>query len=391
MKDYWIEPKEKSLNKKKIIMLIVILILTISITTITIIYINNRDFREWMDKNLFRKEILQDNATIIEVKDENSKIYAFNKNIGILSKNSFDIYNNNGSKEKSLEIEITNPIFDSNGRHIVIGEEKGQKVYLITDKEIQWKIQIEGNISQVHVNKNGYVAIVIEDANYKAVIAMYTPQGNFMFRTYLSTTRVTSVSISNDNKYLAIAEIDTTGIMIKSNIKIMSIEKAQTEATNAVEKIYNGENNDLLTKIKYQEKNKLVCMYTDKIELIDGETREILSDNTNKKITFSEIELANNAITIEEKSSGLFTADSTVHIKNVINKEEKSYVAQGVAKEIYTKEDIIALNLGSEIEFINTGGWLVKRYIAKQEITKIVMSNNIAGIVYREKIEIINL
>ena len=105
MKDYWIEPKEKSLNKKKIIMLIVILILTISITTITIIYINNRDFREWMDKNLFRKEILQDNATIIELKDENSKIYAFNKNIGILSKNSFDIYNNNGSKEKSLEIE----------------------------------------------------------------------------------------------------------------------------------------------------------------------------------------------------------------------------------------------------------------------------------------------
>lgn len=52
---------------------------------------------------------------------------------------------------------------------------------------------------------------------------------------------------------------------------------------------------------------------------------------------------------------------------------------------------MIALNLGTEIEFINTDGWLVKRYLAKQEITNIVISDNIAGIIYRDRIEIINL
>ena len=57
---------------------------------------------------------------------------------------------------------------------------------------------------------------------------------------------------------------------------------------------------------------------------------------------------------------------------------------------IFTYENIVALNLGSEIEFINTDGWLVKRYIAKQEITNTVISNSIAGIVYRDKVEIIN-
>ena len=46
---------------------------------------------------------------------------------------------------------------------------------------------------------------------------------------------------------------------------------------------------------------------------------------------------------------------------------------------------------GTEIEFINTEGWLVKRYIANQEITNVVVSNNMAGIIYRDKIEIINL
>ena len=58
---------------------------------------------------------------------------------------------------------------------------------------------------------------------------------------------------------------------------------------------------------------------------------------------------------------------------------------------MYTKGDIIALNLGTEVEFINTGGWLVKRYIASQEVTNVTVSNNIAGIIYRDKVEIINL
>ena len=43
------------------------------------------------------------------------------------------------------------------------------------------------------------------------------------------------------------------------------------------------------------------------------------------------------------------------------------------------------------VEFINKDGWLVKRYLANQEITNIVVSNSIAGIIYRDKIEIVNL
>ena len=58
---------------------------------------------------------------------------------------------------------------------------------------------------------------------------------------------------------------------------------------------------------------------------------------------------------------------------------------------MFTNVDIIALNLGTEVEFINTSGWLAKRYVSNQEITNIVVSSNIAGIVYRDKVEIINL
>ena len=133
-------------------------------------------------------------------------------------------------------------------------------------------------------------------------------------------------------------------------------------------------------------------MYTDKItEIKTDETVETIQEFKDKKISFASIELSNASITIEEKSSGLFTADSVVNIINSDNKSTSLYTAELVTKEIYTTGNIIALNLGAEVEFINTSGWLVKRYTAEQEITSIVISNSIAGIVYRDKIEIINL
>ena len=98
---------------------------------------------------------------------------------------------------------------------------------MVTDKDVSWDTTIEGNISQIFVNKNGYVAVVITGTLNKTVIKMYNPSGKAMFTQYLSSTRAVDVNISNDNKYLAIAEIDTSKTTIQSNIKIISIDKAE--------------------------------------------------------------------------------------------------------------------------------------------------------------------
>ena len=397
MKDFWKEPEVRRVNKKKVIIISAIAVFAIISAIIITIYIKNLEFREWFDKNIFRKEINQDNLISIEIKEgDNPTVYAFNQYIGILNKNQFKIYSNTGKEEKDLNLEITDPLMDNSNRYLAVGENKGKKLYLITDKDIAWEKEVDGNISQVHVNKNGYVAVTVTDTSYKTVIIVYDNEGEKLFKTFLSYTRVSDIAISNDSKYLAIAEIDTSGTMIQSNIKIISIEKAKgkekTESENSVIASYQGENNDLITNIKYQDKNRLICMYTDKIKSIsmDG-TTEVLSENKDKKITFSAIELNNHIATIEEKSSGLFTADSVLSLINTENKSSVNYSTDTVAKEIYSSEDIVALNLGTEVEFINTSGWLVKRYKANQEVTNITLIGNLAGIIYRDKVEIINL
>ena len=371
MKDVWkedtqIEPKK--INKKKIIVTAIIVIIAVFVIVVIGLYVSNRKAREWIDRNIFRKEIEQDTVATIELKAEGKEnIYAFNRYIGILNQTKFDIYGNTGGKENSLDIQISNPIFSSANRFLIIAEKEGQKFYLIEDKNIAWEAEIEGNISQIYVNKNGYVAVTITGTSHKAVIKTYNPNGKEML-------------------------VDTSGSVIQSNIKIISIEKAEKGQTeDSLENTIKSEQGKLITNIRYQNRNKLVCMYTDSITLLEDNSETILIDNKDKKITFQSIELENNMCYIEEKSSGLFTADSIVNIVNIDNKETKQYIVNYVAKEIYTNGSIIALNLGTEIEFINTGGWLVKRYVANQEITSIVVSDSIAGIIYRDKIEIINL
>ena len=396
MKDVWKEEFEegvKKINKKKIIITIFIVILVVAIIITVGLYVSNKQIREWMDKNVFRKEVEQDTAITIELNEEQiENIYAFNKYIGILNQTKFTIYGNTGNKEASLDIQISNPIFSSANRFLAIAENKGQKFYLLEDKNIAWEAELDGNISQIYVNKNGYVAVLITGTSNKTVIKMYNPEGKEMFSIFLAYTRAVDVSISNDNKHLAIAEVDTSGTMIQSSIRIMSIDKAEKGQTeDSLEKTYTSEVGKLITNVRYQEKGKLICMYTDAITEIENEKENILLESNDKKIIFQAIELENNICYVEEKSSGLFSADSVVNIINTDSKETRQYTVNYVAKEIYTNRNIIALNLGTEIEFINTGGWLVKRYIANQEITSIVVSDSIAGIIYRDKIEIINL
>ena len=53
---------------------------------------------------------------------------------------------------------------------------------------------------------------------HKSVIVTYDAKGTELFKTYRSSTTALDATVAPDNKYLAFAEIDTTGTNIQSNI-----------------------------------------------------------------------------------------------------------------------------------------------------------------------------
>ena len=389
-----IESENKTLNKKKVIFSIIILIIIIVLVIVSSLYITNTSFRETMDKYIFRKSITENNLDYIEIDTENSpNIFAYDKYIVTLEKNTLTQYSQSGKKEGSLEIQVSDPIFDAEGKYLVVAEKNKQKIYLIYNDNIVWEKDIEGNISKINVNKNGYTSVIISGTTYKSVIAVYDKEGKELFKTYLSSTVAVDSSISEDNKYMSFGEVNTSGTLIQSSIKTVSIEKAKQTPSDSIINTYDAEQNDLIINIQYQDKNRLICMYNSSIHIIkDGKDEVLVSLNEkDNNITFSDIELSSNAYRIIEKSAGLFKSNSTVEIYNTTSKKQNIYNFNGVAKKVYSYGNIIAIDLGSEVLFINMNGWLIKKYNSAQDIKNIVLTDNLAGIVYRDKIEFISL
>lgn len=87
--------KEK---KKKIIIMISSILAALIIISIAF-YIGNKDFRTFFDRYILRKEVTENNATSIDISDqENPSVYAFDRYITILNKNNLNLYSTSRKK-----------------------------------------------------------------------------------------------------------------------------------------------------------------------------------------------------------------------------------------------------------------------------------------------------
>lgn len=385
---------QHTLNKKKVVASIIIVCIIIAIIVFSLLYIYNKKFRNWADIHILMKTVSQGNLSSIELEpNENVSIYAYDKYVAILNVNKLNIYNSSAKQVASLDINISNPIFTSNGKYLVVAEKDKQRIYLISETKQLWDTEIDGTISRVSVNENGYVSVVCTGTTYKSVIAVYNQSGEQLFKTYIPNNTVVDSAISSDNRYLSFAEINTSKSLIQSTVKTISIKDASQSSENSIIHTYEMPTNSLIINIKYQGSKNLICMCNNGINLLsEGNMNNLMNfEEEGKKYTFAGINLNNTIYQIEEFSDEINNQQSNIKLINSGTKKTNDYSIDGIAKETCSSEDIIAINLGTEVYFIDSKGWLQKKYVAEEEIRDIKISNRIAAIIFKDKIEILIL
>ena len=80
-----------------------------------------------------------------------------------------------------------------------------------------------------------------------------------------------------------------------------------------------------------------------------------------------------------------------MQIINSNTKDSNFYAIESVPKSVLVQDNMIAINLGTKAIFINSNGWLVKKYQSSQEIQQILLCNDVAGVVSKNRIEVISL
>ena len=374
--------------KKNIIKITIYIILTILAIGLVIfigMYLGNKEFRQWADINILRKDIEESNLPQIELdNNQNSYIYTYGNYVVKLEENTLYTYDKSGNKINETNITISNPIFKSNDNYLLIADKGSTKLYLLYDNAIQWEKDVEGDILQTDVSKDGMVGIILTGTAYKSVIVLYSNRGEEYFKSFLSTANATDLTISEDGEKIAFIEINTDSARVLSKVKVISIEKAKNSPTEAITDTYNLDSGVLLTKIKYN-KNKVVCLSDNGVYGFEnGETTQIIETGNN---TFIDINLEGNVVSIQEGENGKFE----INITNTSTSSVNTYEVSDTIKRLYCSGNTIALDAGNKVEFINNIGWLVKKLRITQNIKDIIVGDTTVVIVYRDKAEIMSI
>ena len=376
--------------KKKIIIVLGSLIL-VAIIVVVSLYIGNSQARLWMDRHILKRNLGEDDLPSIKVEDgDNIQVYAYSSYIATVESNTLSIYNGSAKKEATINVSVTNPKFASSGKYLLIADDGGENLYLIYNDSLQWHKKMEGDISQIAVNSNGAVCVVLTGTTYKSVIVMYDIIGKEQFKTFLASTSATDVIISNDSKYLSFVEIKTSGMSIESKVKTISVNKAKNTPEESIIHTYTMNPNTLVLKIKYN-KNKIAALCDDSVHvLLDGADEELFKIDNN--ISFVDVNLEGYACKVTEgDQKSLLKNEYELQIQNIDNKKVNSYMINSTVKNLYCSDSIVAISQGGEVEFVSTRGWLIKKFNTIQNIKDITIGDSVAAIVYRNRIEVMSL
>lgn len=384
---------DKISNKKKhiknIIKYIFITIVVVFFTIVIGLYLGDRNARLWINKNILKRDIGEEDLPSIEIADENSRVFSYGDKVAILENGTLTIYNSSARKIADIQLTIANPVYATAGDYLLIADEDGNDFYLINNGNLQWQKNVDGKISKITVNKNGAVGIVVTATTYKSIIIMYDIAGNESFKTYLASTLATDIIISNNSKYLSFIEINTAGASIESKVKTISVDKAKNEPTEAIVNTYELDSNVLAIKINYNNDEIILLTDSSLNKLKDGNIEKI--EDIQSDVSFVDVTLENNIAEVKENKDKAIKSDFELDFINDNNQKINTYYFKDTIKSMVCFDDNVALNFGSQIEFVNTKGNLIKKYTSLKNIKEIQLTSKIATIIFKNNIEIISL
>lgn len=376
------KPKQHLMSKVRIAILSVIAIVIIVLLAS---YTTNSNFRNYVDSNILKKQVAEDSLAVVEIKsDDNPTIFAYDGYVGILSKSVLNIYNSKAISVSKLDIDISNPVYEIAGKYIAIAENGGSKFYIVNNTQVAWNGSVDGNISKININENGYVTVIASNSTYTSIVILFNSNGEELFKTYLPSTYAMCAAVSTNNSYLAIGEVDYSGTVLKSNVRIMDIASA--------ERVYNysSDNNNIITNIKYSDKENAVCTFTNSVVCVSSNSeKEIyaITDDT----CFVDNQVSGNLAVLEKQSSGLFSYEYNLKFIGINSNSENLCTLNNLPSGMKSSQKLVGLNYGNEIDIVNLNGTIKKNYKSSAQIKDIAVGDSVIGIIYKDKVGILGV
>lgn len=362
---------EEPVNKISIIMFLLLFLVIIIIVLLVYVKSQNIDIKSFNVKDIFKNSFQILNQDIdANVTSEfqydlkkNTFFYTYKDNIIKCTKESVIWLDRLGEEQKVKTISTENPVVKIAGAYILIADIGGKDFYIINGMNIKWSHKSDSSIINADISSNGYVSIVKEKKGYKGAIDIYDDIGNLVFTTVRGGAFVLSTKVISSKDRVLINKVDTADITANTILEFVNMRAEQVgepaQEDNVILPSLWNLNGDYIIGVS----DDVVICYNMNLK------RKWKRDYT--KIYSSNIALGKYsiiAIPSDTKSGLIGKSASEIKVINTKGEEVSTYTINDKVTNIECSGNIIAVNTGSEVYFINTNGKLIGKYISKSLI-----------------------
>lgn len=222
--------REKILKHRltKIYRVVLSIILLIAVIAVVRVQIENKVYTDYQ---------IMKSADAIGSSD--SVIQAYNGNVLSYSRDGISAYNGSGEQLWNQTYEMQDPIVDVAGEYVVVGDYKGNTIYVMDASGPCGQINTNMVIANLKISEKGIVTAVLDGSNV-VWIEIYDPTGNNIVseRTSMNQTGFpVNTSMSADNQKMAVSYLKAEGNGIKTSVAFYNFGDV---GQNVVDKVVSG-------------------------------------------------------------------------------------------------------------------------------------------------------
>ena len=379
----------------KIIVFLVLLLIVAG--TAGVAYLNSQDvdlksisLKDLVDRNFISRNNKYELSAVEYEYDANlNTVFGTHKGYIVkCSRDSIMYIDSNGNEQWTYQVSLNNPVLKTAGSFILVADYGAKSILVFNGKEMKWDKELDNNIINVDINAKGYVSVVHGEERSRGAVSAYNRQGMKCFTIGKAENFIVSSKVSTSAKSVFINSIDTSGITTNT-----VLEFADLNGKMIGDKVV--KENAIFASLSFMENDNLLAVGDSMFMILDKNFKEKLSQTVNGKIFSSCVADGKYAVVAAnpEETTGIFESGSSgIWVYDSSGKRISEYNLKGEVRNLAAREDIIAVNSGNKLRFIDLKGELLAEYNPKQDIKEVFfISRREVLVIYKDKFSVLKM
>lgn len=382
-------------NGFKIVAFLVLLVVVLG--TAGLAYLNSQDvdlktisLRDLLDRNFFNGSSVYE-VSSTEYEYDSNLSTAFGAHKGYIVKCTRDslIYiDANGNEQWSFPMSLNNPVLKSAGSFLLVADYGAKTFYVFSDKNLEWEKELDNKIINAEISPKGYVTVVHEDERSRGAVTVYNRQGMKCFTVGRAKNFILSSKVSDSGKSVFINSIETSGISTDSVLEFLDISGKMLDVKLTRE-------DTVFPSLWFMDKDNLLVVGDSMFMMLDKGFTEKWQQAVKGKIFSSCVADGKYAVVAAnpEDKTGIFESGSSgIWIYNSSGERISEYNIKGEVRNMASYEDIIAINSGNKLRFIDLNARQLAEYTSKDTINEVFfISRRVVLVVCKNKYSVLQM